>query len=138
MVEFRDNNQAQESNTTPETITTSMIIADLENGIDRTGIKSKYNLETWEVKQMFDHPKLKGKKAKKIRKLSFSFVDDINEDVLPGQVDLEDAIKEELEGRQMMDAQDQTQAMAENTPEYTEDVDALEEKADDWVNERQY
>ena len=37
-----------------------------------------------------------------------------------------------------MDAQDQTQAMAENTPEYTEDVDALEEKADDWVNERQY
>ena len=138
MVEFRDNNQAQESNTTPETITTSMIIADLENGIDRTGIKSKYNLETWEVKQMFDHPKLKGKKAKKIRKLSFSFVDDINEDVLPGQVDLEDAIKEELESRQMMDAQDQTQAMAENTPEYTEDVDALEEKADDWVNERQY
>ena len=139
MVEFRDNNQAQESNTTPETITTSMIIADLENGIDRTGIKSKYNLETWEVKQMFEHPVLKGKKAKKIRKLSFSFVDDtVHTDVLPGQVDLEDAIKEELEGRQMMDAQDQTQAMAENTPEYTEDVDALEEKADDWANERQY
>ena len=138
MVEFRDNNQAQESNTTPETITTSMIIADLESGIDRTGIKSKYNLETWEVKQMFEHPKLKGKKAKKIRKLSFSFVDDVNEDVLPGQIDLEDAIKEELEGRQMMDAQDQTQAIAENTPEYTEDVDALEEKVDDWANERQY
>ena len=131
MVEFRDNNQAQESNTTPETITTSMILEDLENGIDRTGIKTKYSLETWEVKQMFDHPKLKGKKAKKIRKLSFSFVDDINEDVLPGQIDLEDAIKEEIEGRQIMDTQDQIQ-------EYTEDVEALEGKADDWASETNY
>jgi len=131
MVEFRDNNQAQESNTTPETITTSMILEDLENGIDRTGIKTKYSLETWEVKQMFDHPKLKGKKAKKIRKLSFSFVDDINEDVLPGQIDLEDAIKEEIEGRQIMDTQDQIQ-------EYTEDVETLEGKADDWASETNY
>ena len=133
MVEFRDNNQAQESNTTPETITTSMIIADLENGIDRTGIKSKYNLETWEVKQMFDHPKLKGKKAKKIRKLSFSFVDDINEDVLPGQVDLEDAIKEELEGRQMMDAQDQLQEVEEST-----DWEEVEADTIDQYNEKDY
>jgi|TARA_R110002020_G_scaffold137687_4_gene307112 hypothetical protein len=124
MVEFRDNNQAQESNTTPETITTSMIIADLENGIDRTGIKTKYDLETWEVKQMFDHPKLKGKKAKKIRKLSFTFVDDVNEDVLPGQIDIEDAIKEEMEGRQVMDTQDQ--------------ISEMETKADDWANETNY
>ena len=144
MVEFRNNNQAQESNTTPETITTSMILEDLESGIDRTGIKSKYSLETWEVKQMFDHPKLKGKKAKKIRKLSFNFVDDVNEDVLPGQIDLEDAIKAEIEntsmkdavidemnGRQQMDAQDQLQ-------EYTEDVEELENKADDWENETNY
>ena len=124
MVEFRDNNQAQESNTTPETITTSMIIADLENGIDRTGIKTKYDLETWEVKQMFDHPKLKGKKAKKIRKLSFSFVDDVNEDVLPGQIDIEDAIKEEIEGRQVMDTQDQ--------------ISEIETKADDWASDTNY
>tara|TARA_R110001583_G_scaffold109576_3_gene258426 strand:+ start:10320 stop:10694 length:375 start_codon:yes stop_codon:yes gene_type:complete len=124
MVEFRDNNQAQESNTTPETITTSMIIADLESGIDRTGIKTKYDLETWEVKQMFDHPKLKGKKAKKIRKLSFSFVDDVNEDVLPGQIDIEDAIKEEIEGRQVMDTQDQ--------------ISEIETKADDWASDTNY
>ena len=61
---------------TPKKITTSQIIKDLENGIDRTGIQTKYNLETWEVKQMFMHPSLKGKKAKKVRKLSFDFVDD--------------------------------------------------------------
>ena len=78
--------------TKPEKITTSMIIADLENGIDRNGIKDKYSLEAWEVKQMFMHPTLKGKKAKKVRKLSFDFVDDT---VNPNQRDLEDQIKEE-------------------------------------------
>tara|TARA_R100000541_G_scaffold26125_2_gene35669 strand:+ start:1099 stop:1485 length:387 start_codon:yes stop_codon:yes gene_type:complete len=61
---------------TPAQITTTMIIKDLENGIDRSAIQAKYNLEAWEVKQMFMHPALKGKKAKKVRKLSFSFVDD--------------------------------------------------------------
>jgi len=61
---------------TPATITTTQIINDLENGIDRTAIQAKYSLEAWEVKQMFMHPALKGKKAKKIRKLSFNFVDD--------------------------------------------------------------
>ena len=150
MVEFRENNQSQETNTTPETITTSMILEDLESGVDRTGIKAKYNLETWEVKQMFDHPKLKGKKAKKIRKLSFNFVDDVNEDVLPGQIDIEDAIKAELEnesmkdavidemnGRQEMDAQDQIAEMKSEDVEESE-VEVLEEDADNWANETNY
>ena len=65
---------------TPTTISTTMIIEDLENGISRDGIKEKYSLETWEVTQMFQHPTLKGKKAKKVRKLSFEFVDDVTED----------------------------------------------------------
>jgi hypothetical protein len=61
---------------TPTKITTTMIIEDLENGISRDGIKEKYGLETWEVTQIFQHPTLKGKKTKKVRKLSFTFVDD--------------------------------------------------------------
>ena len=60
----------------PQTITVTMIIEDLNNGIDRLGIQAKYSLEKWEVSQMFQHPALKGKKAKKVRKLSFDFVDD--------------------------------------------------------------
>ena len=84
MIEARTNigNTAQtettNSNTTvsPKTITVTMILEDLDNGIDRNGIKEKYNLEAWEVKQMFEHPSLKGKKARKVRKLSFNFVDD--------------------------------------------------------------
>ena len=139
MVDIRENNQMQEStNTTPETITTSMILEDLENGIDRTSIKEKYNLETWEIKQMFEHPALKGKKAKKVRKLSFSFVDDTlmessGDD--PRQLDLENAVADELEGRVEMDAQDMEQtkpSLSNNVGDF--DGDNLEARADDWAN----
>ena len=72
-----------------------MILEDLENGISRDGIKEKYGLETWEVTQMFQHPALKGKIAKKVRKLSFEFVDDTQD---PNQTDIETIIEEvELE-----------------------------------------
>jgi len=73
---------------TPIKITTTMILEDLENGISRDGIKEKYGLETWEVTQMFQHPTLKGKKAKKVRKLSFEFVDDSDEQVDPNQTSI--------------------------------------------------
>ena len=73
----------------PQRITTTMIIDDLENGIGRDGIQTKYGLEKWEVTQMFQHPVLKGKKAKKVRKLSFEFVDDITDEVDPRQTSME-------------------------------------------------
>ena len=77
MIEARTNpGEATQKNQTPNTITVTMILEDLDNGIDRNGIKDKYGLQAWEVKQMFEHPTLKGKKAKKVRKLSFNFVDD--------------------------------------------------------------
>ena len=82
---------------TPTTITTSMILADLENGIDRPGIKAKYDLEGWELTEMFKHPVLKGKKASRKRKMSFTFVDDTAaslDTVSPAQVDLEKSIEE--------------------------------------------
>ena len=79
---------------TPTQITTTMIIEDLENGITRDGIKEKYSLETWEVTQMFQHPSLKGKKSKKVRKLSFEFVDDT---VNPNQTTIGDVIDEAVE-----------------------------------------
>ena len=95
MIETRINSETGNTEAvTPQRITTTMIIEDLENGIGRDGIKEKYNLQGWEVTQMFKHPALKGKKAKKVRKLSFDFVDDT---VNPNQRDLEDQIKEEEE-----------------------------------------
>ena len=75
-----------------------MIIDDLENGIDRKGIQTKYSLETWEVTEMFKHPVLKGKKVKKKRKLSFNFIDDTEHEmpcsVDPNQTTVEGVIEE--------------------------------------------
>ena len=111
---------------TPAQITTTMILEDLDNGIGRDGIKEKYSLETWEVSQIFQHPKLKGKKAKKIRKLSFEFVDDTVPEYVgseeekqdksytyemdsdPNQTDLETAIEEvETEELETFDSEDE-------------------------------
>ena len=79
---------------TPTRITTTMILEDLENGISRDGIKEKYSLETWMVTQLFQHPTLKGKKAKRVRKLPFEFVDDSATQVDPNQTTIENAIEE--------------------------------------------
>ena len=77
MIETNQHTDASvESQPTPQTITTTMILNDLDNGVDRKGIQTKYSLEGWELTEMFKHPVLKGKKAKKKRKMSFNFVDD--------------------------------------------------------------
>ena len=96
MIEVRtaDEPNTQTTGTKPGKITTSMIINDLENGIDRNGIKTKYNLEAWEVKQMFMHPTLKGKKAKKVRKLSFEFIDDTENSIDPNQTSIPVDVKD--------------------------------------------
>lgn len=73
---------------TPKRMTTTMILNDLENGIGRDGIKEKYSLETWMVTELFKHPKLKGKKAKKKRSLPFEFVDDTENAVDPNQTEI--------------------------------------------------
>ena len=84
---------------TPAKITTTMILNDLENGIGRDGIKEKYSLETWMVTELFKHPKLKGKKAKKKRALPFEFVDDTetvdtNQTSIPVDSEISNAVQE--------------------------------------------
>lgn len=135
MIETNQHTEASvESQPTPQTITTTMILNDLDNGIDRKGIQTKYSLEGWELTEMFKHPVLKGKKAKKKRKMSFNFVDDTTPTPNPNQTTVEGVIEEvmgtvntitdtytdeqkeqmegqaweeEIQGRQKMDAQDQ-------------------------------
>lgn len=45
-------------------VTVSQILADLNNGIDRKGIREKYNLSATDVNRIFQHEKLKGKRVK--------------------------------------------------------------------------
>ena len=128
MIEARTNNPGEvtQKNETPNTITVSMILEDLDNGIDRTGIQEKYGLEKWEVTQMFQHPTLKGKKARKIRKLSFNFVDDTaadpNQTTIPmpdgSQIDELDAAEPSVEASMdLVDIHTEASMIVEATPE---------------------
>lgn len=142
MIEARTNNPGEvtQKNKTPNTITVSMILEDLDNGIDRTGIQEKYGLEKWEVTQMFQHPALKGKKARKIRKLSFNFVDDTaadpNQTTIPmpdgSQIDELDAAEPSVEASMdLVDIHTEASMIVEATPElqdpFGEDVDDEDE-----------
>jgi len=120
MIEARTNNPGEvtQKNETPNTITVSMILEDLDNGIDRPGIQEKYGLEKWEVTQMFQHPTLKGKKARKIRKLSFNFVDDTAVDPNQTSIPVEDVHTE-------------ASMVVEATPELSDKIFMVEEDEED-------
>ena len=47
------------------TVTVNGVLTDLNNGLSRKEIKAKYSLNSDQMKQLFSHEKLKGKKAKK-------------------------------------------------------------------------
>ena len=82
--------QEVQTNPTPEVITISGIINDLDNGIDRDGLATKYGLTKTEVKTMFMHPALKGKRVKKnkVKELRFTLVDDVTPHVDPNQTSI--------------------------------------------------
>ena len=86
----------------PITLTVTGIINDLNDGIDRDGIATKYGLTKAEVTELFKHPKLTGLRARKKIPVRFTLVDDtiisapvvngVPNTVDPNQMDLMDAI----------------------------------------------
>lgn len=58
----------------------SEILNDLTNGQTRQQIKEKYNLSTGQLKSVFSHPQLKGRKTKKVEQPI-----DLLDDVTPTQ-----------------------------------------------------
>lgn len=69
-------------------ISVSNILTDLENGLDRASIQEKYELNTGQMKKLFQHPKLKGKRAK--ADIGLQIIDDT---VSSNQTNLLDEIK---------------------------------------------
>lgn len=63
---------------TTETIklTVSGILADLDNGLDREKIATKYGLTKQEVNEVFKHPKLQGRRVKRKPAVRFVLEDD--------------------------------------------------------------
>lgn len=60
----------------------SEILADLDNGLTRLEIKTKYELTGRELISLFSHPSLKNRKPKKKLELSFIFEDDVVDDIV--------------------------------------------------------
>jgi len=56
----------------------SDILAMLQNGKTRNDIAEHYGINMTEMKEIFKHPQLKGKKTKKPKELSYQLIDDIS------------------------------------------------------------
>lgn len=60
----------------------SEILNDLTNGQTRQQIKEKYNLSTAQLKSVFSHPQLKGRKTKKVEQ-PIDLLDDVTPNTTP-------------------------------------------------------
>ena len=71
-------------------LTVSGIITDLNNGLDREKIATKYGLTKQEVNEVFKHPKLQGLRVKRKPAVRFVLEDDtmVTEPVNPQITDL--------------------------------------------------
>jgi hypothetical protein len=62
-------------------ITISSVLNDLANSMSREEIRDKYALTNAQLKQLFQHPQLKGRKTKQVNVL-FEIVDDVTPEVV--------------------------------------------------------
>ena len=77
-------------------IKVSEILNDLANGLDRKAIREKYNLSPAQMKMLFQHPQLKGRKVKKAVE-PIEIIDDITENVVEEPVEVESYRPAEVE-----------------------------------------
>ena len=70
--------EKQENKGQDKIITVSQIILDLDSGLGRPQIKSKYSLNADEMKHLFQHPSLKKRRPKRaLNKINFTLVADV-------------------------------------------------------------
>jgi len=135
MIEIRKNVQAGE---TPPQISVMQIDQDLKDGVSKSDMAVKYGIKPWEVDEMFKHPFLKGRRPSRKKALSFTFVDDTNEqDDLNAKVAAErsgafketfDAAQEALDPNQVTleeainEAKDVTEAAIDSFANTTKEV----------------
>ena len=93
-------------------ITISSVLNDLSNSMSREEIRDKYSLTNAQLKQVFSHPQLKGRKTKQVNVL-FELVDDVTPEVVevtevttitPVINDITNPIEEEVENIEVEDS----------------------------------
>jgi len=97
---------------TPQVLTVSQILNDLENGIDRVAMRKKYDLTMAEIKHIFTHPKLQGVRVKKQKLMRVQLIDDTetltdpNQTSIPTEVDKETHMQKLLKTPSLEEATD--------------------------------
>ena len=95
------------------TLTTTQILNDLKNGLTRESIKEKYGMTNRELKEIFQHPDLKGRKTRPANR--FTLISDTpseemdipNPEVLDSQQDPQEPM--DTPSQEILDSQDYLQ-----------------------------
>lgn len=82
----------------------SEILADLDNGLTRSEIKTKYELTGREMASLFSHPSLKSRKPKKKLELSFIFEEDVVAETSKEESSKEEVLNTEIVTKQPIEA----------------------------------
>ena len=120
-------------NSNPTQIKVSDVLEMLNQGKERSEIAAHYGLNGSELKQLFQHPQLKGKKTKKVKVPTFVIVDDVTEGVDAPVADTVDntdaeASHEGLENENDGEGNDDVDV----TPEGENEVEPQNETASAW------
>ena len=106
------------------TVTISGLLEDLNSGLKREDIATKYGLPIGDVREIFKHPKLVGKQARKPR--GFTLIDDTDDapepvaSQTPAQEIAESAIPLEVEAPELpLDIPEPEPAPQDKTPQAT-------------------
>lgn len=99
-------------------IKVSEILNDLTNGLTRADIKAKYNLSTAQMKSIFSHPKLKGRKTKQVTQ-PIELVDDM--EVSPAPVPVRIQAELPFVDRAILDAEEVEETVRPDVQEETEE-----------------
>ncbi|MCK4521791.1 MAG: hypothetical protein KAU20_04405 [Nanoarchaeota archaeon] len=75
-------------------LTVSGILNDLNEGLSRPNIQAKYNLSGKDMKDLFSHPKLKGRKTKPAP--SFVLTDDTPDEEVAAAIEVVEEVTEEV------------------------------------------
>ena len=126
MIEAQAQNVAQEATQTSEekVLTVSQILTDLDNGLGRPEIAKKYGLKPAEVKVMFEHPSLKGRRPKRATtKVTFTLVDDTTPQQNPNQLSIPQADAETTGNDFDVDADESEQTISQVEDNVSENAD---------------
>jgi len=118
------------------TLTTTQILNDLKNGLTRESIKEKYGMTNRELKEIFQHPDLKGRKTRPANR--FTLISDTPSEETDPQDPMDIPSQEILDSQDYLQTDPQDSLQEEGVLETTEfdpEPQTIEDTVDDTVED---